>query len=58
MMLMAVLPGRWRAAPWVIVALDGLARMYVGAHNPLDIVGGAGLGLVVGAPQYVWLSRR
>jgi len=25
----------------------GLARMYVGAHLPLDVVGGAGLGLVV-----------
>ena len=27
----------------------GVARMYVGAHLPLDIVGGAGLGLAVGS---------
>jgi membrane-associated phospholipid phosphatase len=32
------------AAP-VLVAL---ARMYVGAHLPLDVLGGAGLGLAVG----------
>jgi membrane-associated phospholipid phosphatase len=57
-MLMAVLPGRWRALPWVIVALDGLARIYVGAHNPLDIVGGAGLGLVIGGPLYLLLAHH
>src|SRR4051794_25833333 len=28
-------------------ATVGLARMYVGAHLPLDVVGGAGLGLLV-----------
>lgn len=56
-LLLAVLPRRWRAVPWVIVALDGVARVYVGAHNPLDIVGGIGLGLVIGGPLYLWLSR-
>ncbi len=54
--LSAVLPRRWRTAVWVLVALNGFTRIYVGAHNPLDIVGGAGLGLVIGAPLYVWLS--
>jgi len=33
--------------PWVVVALNGLARMYVGAHNPLDVLGGFGLGLLI-----------
>lgn len=46
--LMGALPRRWRALPWVVVALNGLGRIYVGAHNPLDIVGGCGLGMVIG----------
>ena len=39
--------GRWlmaAAVPWV-----GLARIYVGAHLPLDVLGGAALGLAVEA---------
>jgi membrane-associated phospholipid phosphatase len=38
--------GRWVVA--VAVAVVFLARMYVGAHLPLDMVGGAALGLAVG----------
>jgi undecaprenyl-diphosphatase len=57
-MLMAVLPRRWKPLPWVLVALNGLARIYVGAHNPLDVVGGVGLGLIIGAPLYVLLALR
>lgn len=41
------LPGRWKALPWVIVALVMVSRVYVGAHNPLDVICGAGLGLAV-----------
>jgi undecaprenyl-diphosphatase len=43
------LPGRWRVLPWVLVALVLVARVYVGAHNPLDVVCGAALGLAVGS---------
>jgi uncharacterized membrane protein YbhN (UPF0104 family)/membrane-associated phospholipid phosphatase len=46
--LMPVLPRRWRLVPWVFVVLNGVARVYVGAHNPLDIVGGVGLGMFIG----------
>lgn len=42
------LPGRWRLLPWAVVGLVGFARMYLGAHNPLDVLGGAALGLAIG----------
>jgi len=46
-LLTPILPRRWKWVPWVAVALNGLTRIYVGAHNPLDIVGGIGVGLVI-----------
>jgi undecaprenyl-diphosphatase len=42
------LPRRWRWLPWIAVALVAFARIYLGAHNPLDVVGGFGLGLAIG----------
>jgi undecaprenyl-diphosphatase len=41
------LPGRWKLVPWIVVVLVALGRVYVGAHNPLDVVCGAGLGLFI-----------
>ena len=46
-LLTPILPRAWRWVPWAIVLLNGVTRIYVGAHNPLDIVGGIGLGLVI-----------
>jgi undecaprenyl-diphosphatase len=54
--LMPVLPRRWRVLPWALVLLTGVARMYVGAHNPLDVVGGVGLGLVIGGLLLPWVA--
>jgi membrane-associated phospholipid phosphatase len=39
-------------------ALVALARLYVGAHLPLDVVGGAGLGLLVGGAVRLVVGRR
>ncbi len=42
------LPARWRPVLWVIVGLVMVGRVYVGAHNPLDVVCGAALGVALG----------
>jgi len=41
----------WQYAwiPWVVTALVMLGRVYVGAHNPLDVTAGLGAGLLIGA---------
>lgn len=43
------LPRRYRWILWVLASVVGLSRIYVGAHLPLDVVGGAGLGFAIGA---------
>jgi membrane-associated phospholipid phosphatase len=37
-----------RILMWTLVGLVGLARIYIGAHLPLDVVGGAALGFGLG----------
>jgi undecaprenyl-diphosphatase len=41
------LRGWWRAVPPALAAMVGLARMHVGVHYPLDVVGGALYGSAV-----------
>jgi membrane-associated phospholipid phosphatase len=43
-----LLPGRWRLVPFSLAGLVGFARIYYGAHLPLDVVGGAGIGILSG----------
>jgi undecaprenyl-diphosphatase len=39
----------WSWVPFVLVLLVMVGRVYVGAHNPLDVTAGLGVGLLVGA---------
>ena len=43
------LRGRWKLAPWAVVVLVAFARVYLGAHNPIDVLGGFALGITIGA---------
>lgn len=42
------LEGQFLWIPWVLAALVMLGRVYVGAHNPLDVTAGLGAGLLIG----------
>ena len=48
-LLWPVLPARWRWIPVLVATLNAIARVYLGAHNPLDVVGGAAVGIAIGA---------
>jgi undecaprenyl-diphosphatase len=43
-----VVPAGVGAFAWLLVALVAIGRVYVGAHNPLDVTAGLGAGLVLG----------
>ncbi|NKZ08038.1 lysylphosphatidylglycerol synthase domain-containing protein [Actinomadura latina] len=45
----AYLPRPYRRILWGVVAAVGAARVYLGAHFPVDVLGGAALGWAVGA---------
>lgn len=47
--------GRWLVA--ALAAVVCLARMYVGAHLPLDVLGGAALGVAVGGGMRLLWGR-
>jgi undecaprenyl-diphosphatase len=47
--LTPLLPRRWATLPWALVGLVAFGRVYVGAHNPLDVTAGFALGLSVGS---------
>ena len=42
------MPRRFRPVAFAGAAIVGFARVYGGAHLPLDVVGGAGIGLLLG----------
>jgi glycosyltransferase 2 family protein len=46
---------RTAAMPLVAAPIVGLARLYVGAHMPLDVIGGSALGWAIGSrPARTW----
>lgn len=49
LVLSPYLSRRWRWVVWGLVLGNAVARVYVGAHNPLDVVGGACIGAIIGA---------
>ena len=40
--------GWWKVLPWALAAAVCLSRVYLGAHFPLDVAAGAGLGVFIG----------
>lgn len=52
-----VLPRPARAAAWGLAALVAVARLHVGAHWPLDLVGGAALGIAIAAGAWLVVDR-
>jgi membrane-associated phospholipid phosphatase len=57
-LLTPLLPQPWRAIAWLAAALGLIGRVYVGAHNPLDVVCGAALGFALAGAVATMLSAR
>ena len=53
--LATALPAAWLWVPWAVVVLVILGRVYVGAHNPLDVTAGLGAGMLIGGVLAVLL---
>jgi membrane-associated phospholipid phosphatase len=49
---------RWRATLVALAGFVPFARMYVGAHLPLDVVGGSALGVAIGSAVNLAIPRH
>jgi glycosyltransferase 2 family protein len=52
------LRGRWKLVPAALLAIVFIGRMYVGAHTPLDLIGGAALGVGAGCAANLLVGVR
>jgi glycosyltransferase 2 family protein len=57
MVVTPYLRGRWKLVPAALVVVVAIGRTYVGAHLPLDLVGGAALGATAGASANILVGR-
>jgi membrane-associated phospholipid phosphatase len=48
-LLLPYLRRRWQIVVVVLAVLNSVARVYLGGHAPLDVIGGAAAGIAVGA---------
>lgn len=49
---------RWRSTVAALAGFVPFSRMYVGAHLPLDVVGGSALGLAIGSAVNLAIPRH
>jgi undecaprenyl-diphosphatase len=56
--VIAYLGWPWRIAALVLAVVVPLVRMYVAAHLPLDLIGGAGLGVILASGMNLLVGVR
>jgi len=50
--------GKWKYALWLWAALIAYAQVYIGVHFPLDVIGGALLGMIIGYFVAVFYNKK
>lgn len=57
-LLSALLPSKWRPVPVVCAGIVGIARLYYGEHNGLDVVAGVATGTLFAVELWFTLLNR